>query len=1192
VYVGLIKTATGWELRPRGSLAKDVFDATGRLIKSVDQNGNRDSLSWGSAALANQLTKITDPVGKQILFAYDTSNKLTSITAPGGRVTKVNITSSNNQLTYDSLSSPPNRRIRHTYTYKVYPGTLTLVLQKRIGTNTDTTTVIYDSTFKRRPTQSRLPRVQDETGAAVNPIIGYTAYERQGFGSLVSLDSVYAEIKDPRNNWTRSLLNRWGGARKTWDAIGVVSRTEYAPDGLVIWSEGKNGDSSRVYTDYDSNRRLVRSWITRGGDVLRLDSLVYDSNHRMIQEVDPRGQVSRVVYDANGNITHSITPNNDTTRMWYRSDGLADSTKLPALSASTRFVYDATWKNLSQLIDPTGEIVATNAYDTYGRVVTSDRKVEVQVSGGVLTYQWQRVQTWYTFADAVLFDSTVTFRTNNCAAPCNTPTWPAASDTLMTRRVRREFTRGAAGLDSLRYNDRGIKTMYAYDRLGRLVSRRPWTDSMAVRDSMVYDVAGNLKKTITRRGDVITTNYDSRNRDTLTVIPGVGTLRKQYGGPQDQLTRHWYDGPVDSIGGINGEVRWGYDDRGRLKADTSYIGSAAQVTTYAYDQWDRVRTTTNPVGAWTSGYETLRGYDDTLITPLGDTLTYVHDRQGRALGPYIRSNGLKDWTEQAWNPNQSVDSIGTMMQAGAGSFIPGRYVRPISVDDGYIALAPVWVEQRGVGTPLDSLQDAVAYDGWERLTSWTAKKNGVTVSSETYQFTRTGNISQPTGAATYDRVTDRLLSRVEPGGNRTFVYDRGGNLVQQTKLSTGEVRTFGYDALNRLVSVRQDGVLMARYAYDVRGRRIAKRVYSSASDGVPGYTRFVYHGEQVAFQADSTGVMGIRFTWGLGTDDLRAATDAGGQHYYIVQDKLGSVRGLFQRNGTWRASVRFNPYGDLVAIDSSGAKPPIWYAWTGREFDEETGWYYHRARYYSPLVRRFVQEDPIGYNGGENLYAYVEGQPLEATDPTGTIMKVPTPPEGGGGGGGGGGGRLDGMWAQSLAMSGYVPAYTEGRSLANDVWASQRSGLSLGQIDYYRSIGATTVTRGNCAYSCTHYTVPGSNRTLVDRQVTIEWQDGLQIAGGANPVLIAVILGRLALASSPALVKAMQYVQNHSQGATVYWTRLGNYARAVWEVKGGDGAAYTVWTKILDKSGRTVRLYHDNFGPNGKFKDRKWKTPR
>ena len=33
-------------------------------------------------------------------------------------------------------------------------------------------------------------------------------------------------------------------------------------------------------------------------------------------------------------------------------------------------------------------------------------------------------------------------------------------------------------------------------------------------------------------------------------------MRKAYAGPQDQLTRRWYDSPIDSIGGINGELRW------------------------------------------------------------------------------------------------------------------------------------------------------------------------------------------------------------------------------------------------------------------------------------------------------------------------------------------------------------------------------------------------------------------------------------------------------------------------------------------------------------------------------------------------------------------------------------------------------------------------------------------------------------
>jgi RHS repeat-associated protein len=59
------------------------------------------------------------------------------------------------------------------------------------------------------------------------------------------------------------------------------------------------------------------------------------------------------------------------------------------------------------------------------------------------------------------------------------------------------------------------------------------------------------------------------------------------------------------------------------------------------------------------------------------------------------------------------------------------------------------------------------------------------------------------------------------------------------------------------------------------------------------------------------------------------------------------------------------------------------YGWTGREYDAETGLYFHRARSYSAVQHRFTQEDPLGYAGGANLFAYVGGSPLERRDPSG-----------------------------------------------------------------------------------------------------------------------------------------------------------------------------------------------------------------
>jgi RHS repeat-associated protein len=59
------------------------------------------------------------------------------------------------------------------------------------------------------------------------------------------------------------------------------------------------------------------------------------------------------------------------------------------------------------------------------------------------------------------------------------------------------------------------------------------------------------------------------------------------------------------------------------------------------------------------------------------------------------------------------------------------------------------------------------------------------------------------------------------------------------------------------------------------------------------------------------------------------------------------------------------------------------FKYTGRRLDPETGLYYYRARYYSASLGRFLQADPIGYGDDMNMYAYVGGDPVNATDPSG-----------------------------------------------------------------------------------------------------------------------------------------------------------------------------------------------------------------
>ena len=70
---------------------------------------------------------------------------------------------------------------------------------------------------------------------------------------------------------------------------------------------------------------------------------------------------------------------------------------------------------------------------------------------------------------------------------------------------------------------------------------------------------------------------------------------------------------------------------------------------------------------------------------------------------------------------------------------------------------------------------------------------------------------------------------------------------------------------------------------------------------------------------------------------------------------------------------------EVLASDSS--QP---FRFTGREWDSETGMYYYRMRTYSPVLKRFITEDPIRFASGDvNFYRYVGNNPTNYVDPLG-----------------------------------------------------------------------------------------------------------------------------------------------------------------------------------------------------------------
>ena len=84
--------------------------------------------------------------------------------------------------------------------------------------------------------------------------------------------------------------------------------------------------------------------------------------------------------------------------------------------------------------------------------------------------------------------------------------------------------------------------------------------------------------------------------------------------------------------------------------------------------------------------------------------------------------------------------------------------------------------------------------------------------------------------------------------------------------------------------------------------------------------------------------------------------------------------------GAFYNREEYRPYGE----SSFGSFAKKRYRFTGKERDEESSLYYHGARYYAPWAARWTATDPLGMVDGPNLYAYVRGNPICLSDPSGT----------------------------------------------------------------------------------------------------------------------------------------------------------------------------------------------------------------
>ena len=196
-------------------------------------------------------------------------------------------------------------------------------------------------------------------------------------------------------------------------------------------------------------------------------------------------------------------------------------------------------------------------------------------------------------------------------------------------------------------------------------------------------------------------------------------------------------------------------------------------------------------------------------------------------------------------------------------------------------------------------------------------------------------------------------------------------------LSDG-INTYTWDALNRLVQVKQNGTVLATYLYDSQNRRIGKTANSTAT-----YYAYDLDSRLISeIQADGTPIRDYVY---LNNEPLavREYQKSPGL-YFFLNDHLGTPQKLINSAGAVVWAAAYLSYGEAQVQANSTVTNNL--RFPGQYYDEETDLHYNWNRYYDPVLGRYLSPDPIGLEGGLNLYGYANQNPINYIDPNGQFV--------------------------------------------------------------------------------------------------------------------------------------------------------------------------------------------------------------
>jgi len=419
--------------------------------------------------------------------------------------------------------------------------------------------------------------------------------------------------------------------------------------------------------------------------------------------------------------------------------------------------------------------------------------------------------------------------------------------------------------------------------------------------------------------------YDAFGRMTQVGIRG-GALTTKFAFTYDNLGRV----TLEDAPGSDPDISYTYDNFGRVLT----AAQPNQTITYVYDALSRLTSETVAASGETSRtvsyqYDTA-GRRTRMTWPDGFYVTYDYNVVGDVTA--IRENGAASGAGVL--ATFTYDNLGrrTALTRGNGSVTAYTF-------DGASNLSILAQDLSGSANDVST---GLNYNPAGQVA-------GRTVSNNAYNF--------PTASPFSEAYNSNKLNQYTSARGVAPTYDTRGNMTDDG------TKTYAYDNRSRMITAGS-----ASLTYDPENR-----LYQVAGAST---TRLVYDGADLIAEYSASGVVLRRYVHGPLFDEpivwYEGSTTADRRH--LLADERGSIVAV---EGATNTKNTYDAYG----VRNSGNSGRFQY--TGQTWVAEVGLYYYKARFYSAELGRFMQTDPVGYDAGMNMYAYIGNDPVNGTDSSG-----------------------------------------------------------------------------------------------------------------------------------------------------------------------------------------------------------------